>query len=65
MSNQKPAVASDPHQFAILAPSTEGSVYEPSTLAMTCHIVHVQSQACGIRQLHANNAAETVRLSDL
>eukprot|EP00955_Chlamydomonas_euryale_P055269 356081-Chlamydomonas_euryale.AAC.3 len=47
MNNQKPAAASDPHPFAIRAPSTEGSVHEPSTPAMTCHIVHVQSQACG------------------
>eukprot|EP00955_Chlamydomonas_euryale_P007462 79113-Chlamydomonas_euryale.AAC.1 len=47
MSNQKPAVASDPHSFATRAPFTEGSVYEPSTPAMTCHIVHVKSQPCG------------------
>eukprot|EP00955_Chlamydomonas_euryale_P114683 366297-Chlamydomonas_euryale.AAC.7 len=38
MSTQKPVTASDPHPFAIRAPSTEGSVYEPSTPAMTCHL---------------------------
>eukprot|EP00955_Chlamydomonas_euryale_P058113 356976-Chlamydomonas_euryale.AAC.1 len=47
MSNQKPAVASDPHLFAMCAPPTEGSVYKPSTPAMTCHIVQVQSRVCG------------------
>eukprot|EP00955_Chlamydomonas_euryale_P060929 357856-Chlamydomonas_euryale.AAC.3 len=42
----KTAVASDPHPFAICAPSTERSVYVPSTPAMMCHIVHVKPQAC-------------------
>eukprot|EP00955_Chlamydomonas_euryale_P074058 361927-Chlamydomonas_euryale.AAC.10 len=47
MSNKNPVVASDSQPFAIRAPSTEGSVYEPSTAAMTCHIGLVWSQACG------------------
>eukprot|EP00955_Chlamydomonas_euryale_P023030 243023-Chlamydomonas_euryale.AAC.3 len=42
MRNQKPAAVSDPHPFAIRAPFTEVSVYEPSTPAMTCHIVQVE-----------------------
>eukprot|EP00955_Chlamydomonas_euryale_P056923 356604-Chlamydomonas_euryale.AAC.1 len=37
MSNQKPAAASDPHTFAIHAPSTEGSVYGRSTRATYAH----------------------------
>eukprot|EP00955_Chlamydomonas_euryale_P055462 356126-Chlamydomonas_euryale.AAC.6 len=60
MSNQKPATVSDPYPFAICAPSTEGSVYEPLTPVMACHIVHVYSQACGgpsaSRQQHGGDS---------
>eukprot|EP00955_Chlamydomonas_euryale_P068077 360018-Chlamydomonas_euryale.AAC.1 len=62
MSNQNPAVGSDPHPFAICSPSTEGSVYK---LQRHATLFAYSLKPVAVRQLHANNAAETVRMSDL
>eukprot|EP00955_Chlamydomonas_euryale_P081489 363585-Chlamydomonas_euryale.AAC.10 len=63
----KHAVASSRRPFTIRAPSTEGSVYGPSSPARTCHIF---TSTCSLKpvavcQPHANNATETARMSDL
>eukprot|EP00955_Chlamydomonas_euryale_P059616 357431-Chlamydomonas_euryale.AAC.3 len=64
MSNQNPAVANNPHPFAIRSQSTEGSIHAQSTQRGRAALFTYSLNPAAVCQLHTGNAAETNRTSD-